>query len=230
MYADVRYLDAKLVQPEWMLHPMQEFIRADDAVRYEELQAFSVAPEDGMEYVLFYVEGDREPYEAELQAVASIRWYDITPVDDGSFYCYVCQETRPEDVQWRQAFAERGLVLHLPIVYDSDAAFYITVVGESDDLQTMLDDLPDDIDVTVNAIGEYDRRYAPVAGGLSDRQFEAVETAVGQGFYEYPREASVADVAAELGCAESTATVLLQRAEAAVMERLVTRHGRHDID
>lgn len=224
----MRYIDLRLVQPSWMLHPMQEFIREGDAVQYEELQAFSVASDAGIEYVLFYVEGSRDPYEARLQSVDSVQWYDITPVDDGSFYAYIRQETRPEDVMWRQAFVERGLIVTLPIVYDERAAFYLTVVGESENLQTMVEEFPDDIDVRVDAIGEYDRRHAPVAGDLTDRQFEAVEVAARAGFYEYPREASVADVAAELDCAESTAAVLLQRAEASVMERLVTRHGRHD--
>ncbi|WP_436344901.1 helix-turn-helix domain-containing protein [Natronorubrum sp. FCH18a] len=223
----MKYLDVRLSQPDWMLHPMQRFIREEDAVTYEELQTWNVAGrEDGLEYELFYAEAEREPYEKTLEAVDSVRWYDLTPIDDDSFYVYVCQETRPEDVRWREAFAALDLVVVPPIVYDSTAAFYMTVVGSGDNLQAMLDGLPDEIDVTVRAIGEYDRRHAPLTDGLTERQLEAVEAAVEVGYFEIPRDAGVEAVADELGCASSTAAMLLQRAQARVMRRLVDRYGR----
>ena len=223
----MKYLDVTMSQPRWMLHPMQEFIRDGDAVQYEELQAWTgMASERPVEYVLFYVEADREPYEAALDDVDSIRWYDLTPVDDDSFYVYLCQETRTEDVSWRRAFADLNVAPVPPVVYDSDASFHMTLVGTGADLQAMLSALPEAIDVTVEAIGEYDRRHAPVVGDLTDRQLEAVETAAELGFYEVPREAGVAEVAAALDCADSTASTLLQEAEARVMRRLVGRYSR----
>ncbi|MDQ2051286.1 helix-turn-helix domain-containing protein [Natronolimnohabitans sp. A-GB9] len=223
----MKYLDVRLSQPDSMLHPMQRFIREGDAVRYEELRAWNLDPrDDGLEYELFYVEADRDRYVDALESVESVRWYDLTPIDDESFYCYVRQETREEDVRWRAAFAELNLVAVPPIVYDSTAAFYVTVVGDGDDLQAMLDGLPAAIDVTVETIGEYDRRHAPISGGLTDRQLEAVECAVDVGYFEVPRAAGVDAVADELDCASSTAATLLQKAQARVMRRLVQRYGR----
>jgi len=223
----VKYLDVSLRQPRWMLHPMQEFIRDGDAVDYEELQAWTgVASDRPVEYVLFYVEADREPYEAALSAVDSVRWYDLTPVDGASFYVYICQETRAEDVSWRQAFADLSVSPVPPVVYDSEATAHMTLVGTGEDLRTLLADLPDNIDVTVETIGEYDRRHAPTVGDLTDRQFEAVEAAARLGYYEVPREAGVAEVAAALDCAESTASTLLQKAQGRVMGRLAGRYGR----
>lgn len=223
----MRYLDARFSQPEWMLHPMQSFIRHTDAVEYEELRAWNVATGDpDTEYVLFYVEADRERYEEQIDSVDSVRWYDLTPIDEDAFYVYLCQSTRDEDRQWRTAFAELNLLVVPPIAYDDNADFHVTVVGASEDIQAMLDGLPEAIDVDVRAIGEYDRRHAPVAGDVTDRQLAAVDAAVELGYYEVPREASVEDVAAELDCAASTAAKLLQRAEASVMGRVVDRYGR----
>jgi hypothetical protein len=71
----------------------------------------------------------------------------------------------------------------------------------------MLDGVPSEIDTRVDSIGEYDRRHAPIAGDVTDRQLAAV--------------------AAELDCAESTVSTFLQRAEASVVGRLVGRRG-HD--
>ncbi|QCS41567.1 helix-turn-helix domain-containing protein [Natrinema versiforme] len=223
----MKYLDVRLRQPDRMLHPMQRFIREGDAVRYEELRAWNIlGPEGDREYELFYAEADREVYVEAIEAVDSVRWYDLTPIDDDSFYVYICQETREEDVRWRESFAALDLVIVPPVIYDSEAAFYMTIVGAGDDLQAMLEGLPDEIDVTVRAIGEYDRRHAPLTGDLTDRQLEAVEAAVAVGYYEVPREAGVESVAERLGCASSTAATLLQKAQARVMRRLVRRYGR----
>ncbi|WP_135820819.1 helix-turn-helix domain-containing protein [Halostella litorea] len=219
----MNYVDVRLRQPDGMLHPMQAFIREGEAVEREELRAWNVLPERDVEYALFYVEGDRERYEAAMDGVDSVRWYDCTAVDPDSFHVYVCQETREADRDWRSAFAALDLVVVPPIVYDDEAAMRMVVVGASEDVRAMLDGLPPGIDVRVNGIGEFDRREPTLAGALTDRQSEAVRVAADLGYYEVPRSASLADVAAELGCAESTASNHLRKAEAAVMTRVAGR-------
>lgn len=221
----MKYLDVHLSQPDRMLHPMQRLIREREVVRHEELVAWNVAGREGIEYELFYAEADRGPYREAIEDVESLRWYDLTPIDDRAFYVYVCQETRAEDVRWRGAFAALNLLVVPPIVYDDNADFSMTVVGAGDDLQAMLDGLPGEIDATVRTIGEYDARSAPIGGELTDRQLEALSVGVDLGYFEVPREAGVKDVAGELGCASSTAATLLQKGQARVVRRLVERRG-----
>jgi len=220
----VKYLRLSLRQPDWMLHPMQQFIREHDVVRYEELLSWNIETGSETEYELFYVEADREPYEGALASIESIEWYEITDIGEESFYVYLCQKTRPEDETWREAYTALNLVVLPPVVYDSDAAFEMTLVGAGEDLRTLLDSLPTDIDVTVHSIETFDRRHETVATGCTARQFEALEAAVAVGYYEVPREGTLGDVASELDCAEGTASDLLGKAESAVMERLVNRH------
>nr|WP_303648647.1 helix-turn-helix domain-containing protein [Haloarchaeobius litoreus] len=204
---------------------MQEFIRHEDVVRYEELQTWHVVHEQGIEYELFYVVADRERYEPVIDGVDSIRWYDITDVDDESFYVYACQETRADDRDWRAAFAALSLVVVPPIVYDREAAMGMTIIGDGDDLRTMLDSLPESFEVDVRGIGEYDTRRPSLVGALTERQREAVEVAVECGYYTVPREGDLEVVAAELDCAPSTASNLLRKAESAVFGRLVDRRS-----
>ncbi|MCW8172269.1 hypothetical protein D8S78_05600 [Natrialba swarupiae] len=45
------------------------------------------------------------------------------------------------------------------------------------------------------------------------------------GYYDVPRTATLADVAAELGCAESSASVALRRAQRAVFSWVLERYG-----
>ncbi len=221
----MKYLDVHLSQPDRMLHPMQRFIREREVVRHEELVAWNVAGRESVEYELFYVEADRGPYREAIEGVESVRWYDLTPIDGDAFYVYICQETRAEDVRWREAFAALNLLVVPPIVYDANADFSMTVVGSGVDLQTMLDGLPQEISATVRTIGEYDARSAPIGGELTDRQLEALSAGADLGYFEVPREVGVEDVADELSCAPSTAATLLQKGQARVVRRLVERRG-----
>lgn len=220
----MKYLRASLSQPDWMLHPMQQFIRENDVVQYEELLSWNIESGGDIEYELFYVEADKQPYEDAISAVESIQWYEITPIDHHSFYIYLCQETRPEDRTWRQAYTELDLVVLPPIIYYSDATFEMTLVGAGDDLRSLIERLPSSIDVTIHSIGTFDRRHETVATDCTERQFEALQRAVEIGYYDVPRQGSLSDVAHALDCTESTASTLLRKAESSIMKRIVTRY------
>lgn len=220
----MKYLEVTVDMPEWARHPMQEFCRRSDAMGRVELVTWNVAGE-GEEYALFRIEGDVDAYREQIETVDSIREYNLTPIDDDSFYSYVVQRTREAEDRWRRAFVDRNLVVVPPIVYDEAVRMRLTVVGDRADLRTLLGELPEGFDVTVEEVGSYDRRGATVAAGLTDRQLEAIETAVNLGYYAVPREATLQEVAGELGCAESTASNHLRKAEERVMRRLVRRTG-----
>lgn len=221
----MKYVDVRFRLPDWMLHPMAEFVRHEDAVRYEELLTWSVRPEEGVEYALFYVEADLDRYREAIRGVESIVEYRLAPVDDASVHVWACEEIRPEERAWRAAFEDRHLVVVPPVRFDEDAVMGMTIVGDGRDIQQVLGDLPEAVEVTVEEVGTYDRRGGTPAGALTDRQLEAVRAALELGYYEVPREASLADVADALGCAESSASMLLRRAARAMFSRVLDRYG-----
>ena len=198
---------------------MEEYLRNSDDMERVEVVAWNLTT-GPVEYLLAYIEGAIDPYRERIESVDSIRDATLSPVDDDSFYVYVCQETRKSDELWRRPFDERNLVLVPPVVYDGEGVG-ITVVGASEDLQALIEDIPDRIEVTIEEVSNYDRRHATIAAGVTDRQFEAVSVAVELGYYTVPREVDLGDVADGLGCAESTVSNLLRMAEASVMRRVV---------
>lgn len=218
----MKYLELTVEMPAWARHPMQEFCRRSDAMGRVELITWNVTG-DGEEYAFFRVQGDIEAYRERIRQVDSVLEYNLTPIDDTSFYSYVVQRTRDAEQLWRQGFMNRNLVVVPPIRYDEDVRMTLTVVGDTDDLQALLGEFPDGFDVAVEEIGDYDRRHATVLAGLTERQLEAIEAAVELGYYAVPRGASLEEIADELGCAESTASDHLRKAEARVMRRLVGR-------
>lgn len=210
-----------------MLHPMQQFIREENVVEYEELVTWNRRSDAPVEHELFYVEvTDTDRYLSAIEGVDSLRWYRVARIGDGSLYVFVCQETREEEVILRRAFARLEVVLVLPIVYDREAAMTMTIVGSGENLTTLVDSLPGQIEVTIEEIGEYDRPNARVTGALTDRQFEVLQTALDLGYFEVPREASLAELAAELGCAKSTVSVTLRKAQATIVSRVANRDRR----
>jgi predicted DNA binding protein len=209
-----------------MRHPMQEFLAASDAMRRVELHAWNLSRED-VQFALFYVDGDIDAYRGRIDDVDPIQWYELTPIDETSFHSYVCQAYTEADTAFFQAFAELSLVVMPPMVYDDDGRAHVTVVGRNGALTELVDALREraGVGVEVLEIGDYDDRFGTVTAELSDRQFEALETATEMGYYAVPREASLSAVASALDIADSTASELLRRAESRVMPRFVTTAG-----
>ena len=204
---------------------MQAFIRHGNTVRYEEMLAWRIAPEDHVEYALYYVEADVERYRDAVNDVETIVECQIAEIDEASAHVWVCEETRPETQAWRGAFADRQMIVVPPIRFDETATLSMTIVGDGSEIQETLDEIPSEIEVTVNEIGSYDTRGGTIAGSITDRQLVAVNTALKCGYYEVPRDASLRDVADRLGCAESTASALLRRAERDILSRVLHRYG-----
>ena len=194
----MKYLELTVEMPAWARHPMQEFCRRSDAMKRVELITWNVTGE-GEEYAFFHIEGDVDAYQDRIEAVESVLEYNLTPIDGESFYSYVVQRPREAERAWRQAFAGRNLVVIPPIVYGEDARMTLTVVGARDDLQALLEDFPAGFEPTIERVGDYDRRNATIAAGLTDRQRQAIEVAVELGYYAVPREASLEAVAGNSG-------------------------------
>jgi len=68
--------------------------------------------------------------------------------------------------------------------------------------------------VSVNRLGEDDAYRESQVTALTDRQEEVLEGARERGYHEIPRQASVREVADEVGCSKSTTADHLRKAEA----------------
>jgi hypothetical protein len=198
---------------------MQRFIDASDAVDGATMLHARLL-DDGTERLLFRVVGDREPYVEALSAVESVLAFDVTGGGDDGFYIYVVQETREADRQFREALRAESLLLVPPVEYRPDGVMRCSIVGAPEDLRCVLRDVPEDVRVDVDRVGEFAGPVPSPEALLTDRQRAAVAAAVEAGYYEVPRDASLEEVADRLGCASSTVSEHLRRAEARVMRRL----------
>jgi predicted DNA binding protein len=211
----VNYLDLRLRFAPEVRHPIHQFIDASEAVDRDVLvHGNTLGDEDTF---LFYVVGAREPYAAALAAADSVVDFEITGIDDRSFYTFLRQRRPDVDEATFAAFQRTGVIVIPPIKFLPDGVATLTVVGESDALQETLESLPTAVDVTVERVGDYDWRQSLFDPSLTDRQREAVQAAVDAGYYTVPREGSVEAVADTLDCSTSTAAEHLRKAEQAVV-------------
>ena len=170
---------------------------------------------EGIETLLFAIEGDAERFGAEATETPGIESVTLAASEGGWTYAVV--EARPLSTPIyetiHRARRQSRLVVRKPVVY-RDGAIHFRVVGFPEALQAAFDRAEESIDVRIDEIetvrGDPDRPTST----LSDRQLEAVTAALELGYYDEPRAATHADVADAIGCAPATASEHLRKAEA----------------
>ena len=216
----MKYLRLRLGQSENIIHPMHEFVASHETYgSYRLLQWNPAVGETNT--MIFYAEGPPDPYAEALGGVETVLEHEIVPTDEGAFYVYVRERLDTGERQLTDAFTRGSLVVMPPLEYRSDRTIGLTVVGTAASLQRALDEAPAGIDVDVRRVGQYDAGRMDAANALSERQSAAVATALELGYYEIPRDATVADVAYGLDCTPGTAAEHLRKAEAALVHRVV---------
>lgn len=190
------------------------------AVRLAQLWNWNETGE--LDLLLFRVVGEMEPYRAALEEASFVADYRTAWIDDESFYVYAEHETRVADHAFREPFLEQRVLTMPPIEYAANAQTRMELVGRAGDVQAVVDGFPDEFEVRIDRIGNDQQGMEAFASLLTDRQREALSTALDLGYDDVPKTSSVEAVAEELGCATSTASNHLRKAQARLARRVVT--------
>lgn len=197
------------------IHPVYDlWVNAPFIERSRALQWNNSGEELG---ILHYAEGDADAFEAAVEDIPVVRGYDIERVDEESFYVYLRDETTATLQEMFGSLLTGAVIIVPPIVYREDGWVSISLFGADEELQTAVTRIPDPVEVVVEQVGGLDSMAPAAEGGITDRQREAVQTAIELGYYDVPREASHGDVAAALDCAPSTAAEHLRKAESTLL-------------
>jgi predicted DNA binding protein len=188
------------------------------AIDETRLLDWNMRPE-GQSTILYAIDGDADAFRDDATETDGVESVALSPGDDSPTYALVV--VRPTELPLfdaiHRASTRAGLVVRTPIVY-RDGDMRARVVGDPDALQRALDDAPAGVTVRVDEIGRPGVGLDDPTRVLSDRQRVAVAVARDLGYYDRPRAATQADVAAELGCTAQTAGEHLRKAEAKLVE------------
>jgi len=216
----MRTFEVTLSYSDEVINPIHEFIGENEDMERDQLLHGTVT-DDGRDTFLFYAEGDQDAYAEALENHSATQTYDITTIDDTSFYAYLEQETPEMDRTILAAFSRPGVLVIPPVDFEEGGKAQLTLVGDSSEVQNALAALPSGVETTVTHISEYEGGPPRMLSSLPERQREAITVGVDVGYYEVPRQGSAADVGRRMGCAPGTAAEHLQKAESRIIKAVV---------
>lgn len=166
---------------------------------------------------LLRVRGDVHRFEELLREDSAIDEYELLPVTERESYCFVTGAGTPDARALWENFKRGSLMTIPPAEWNIGESYTFTAVGRRSDIQAAIDGMPDNVRVDIESIGGKTVADDGVVDRLSDRQREAVRTAIDLGYYDTPRGATSDEIARELNCATSTAAEHLRKAESKVI-------------
>lgn len=172
---------------------------------------------------LYEVDGDVDAFRDELHGVSGLQEAVAKPVTEGRFNLLVVHDVEEasimEDVL--RAVTQKGIIVAKPVVY-RNGKVYSRIVGSASTLQEAIGDFPSEANFEIVTVGEFDRSRDTPVSALTDRQREALLVALDLGYYEHPRQATHEDIAKRLGCESNTASEHIQKAEAKVLNEVLS--------
>ncbi|MFC7138028.1 helix-turn-helix domain-containing protein [Halobaculum litoreum] len=221
----MRYASGVLVWNVGELHPLETAIEGSPAVTIETTHQINRTGERFVELSEF--SGDMATLERLLAAESSVHDFAVTP-ETGLVYLEYEQSS-----SMTQLFAilkAYSLILALPVEYTDEygkRGVRLTVVGTESAISRITADLPSEIGLYPERVGEYVPERGHLEELLTDRQRDVFETAVRLGYYEVPREATHEEIAAEVDRASATVSEQLQRIEANLLPRCLEAEFGH---
>lgn len=172
---------------------------------------------------LLRVRGDYRRLEGALEGGENVREFELFPNGDDEAHCFLAAENPTASRPLFENFTREDVLTVPPVSCHDDGSSTFTLVGTESTIQDAVEGVPEGVGVTVEAVGTGPVARDDIVGGLSPKQREAVRAALRVGYYDVPREATMEDVAGELGRATATASEHLRKAEARVFAALFDR-------
>ena len=216
----MRVVDMHL-QPEGGSFPgLDTTLRDLDGVRRETLMNFDWHT-DGTYTLVYRLSGpETKPLRDLLETHDQVQQYDLVTEPNDRIYAFVHITEREGLSRLLSIADEHALLLERPFRFTAEG-IRVTVAGEESDLREAFARAAEEINIEVEATGEYAPEQPGILDRMTDRQYEALVAAYELGYYETPRTVSFEEVADELDCAPSTANELLRRAEASVVSAIL---------
>jgi len=201
--------------------PLFDRLANTSAIEQARVLDWNLTAEDAM--LLFAVDGDPTPLSDSAAEFDGIDRVEVA--GDGQrgdengvrMLAHVQRSAVPIFSCLASALEAGGLIVQTPVVF-ADGEVHARIVGDPGPLQTAFERQGDGIDVRIDEISATPAVNGASNGGLSERQREAIVAAKELGYYEKPRGATQADVAAALECSPQTAGDHLRKAQAKLVD------------
>ena len=215
----MRYVTFILIPPDGGLHPADQRLADDSAVTRTAIHNISLLDDDTA-VMLYQLDGDAEHAEEVLEGSPEVVAYNVSQTDE-SVHAYIHFETNDTVADLLGITHEHEIILDTPIEYTRRGGLRMTVVGDEATIRETIAAVPDGVRLKLEETGEYEPSARRLFAQLTPRQQETLLAAVDAGYYEVPRRATHADVAATLDRTGGTVGEHLRKIEAAVLTAIV---------
>lgn len=207
----MRYVTVRVTPREdAAFHPLgQALSDADDitreAIHHVELLA------DGTGVMLAEARGNRERYESILDASEFALQYAVTGAE-GRWYAYLQFEPNDTNRRMLEQRQTSAVAMEMPVDVAPDGSMTITFVGDEGAFADAIP--PDDAyDIELVETGERPPKGDELFASLTERQQTVLDAALKLGYYENPREATQAEIAAAVDASAGTVGEHLRKIE-----------------
>ena len=168
---------------------------------------------------LYGVRGDLDRAADILAAQPEVVAYDVSGDREELTYIHF----RPTETVARllSIVQDNEIVLQTPVDTLDDGGVRVTLVGDDETIQRVVDSIPDPLRLSLEGIGDYHPDFGQLFSVLTERQQAILEAAVELGYYEEPRGATHEEIARAVGVSAGTVGEHLRKVEGKVLALLV---------
>ncbi len=216
----MRYFDFTVTPNDGTLHPVETRMAESATVKRIAILHIDLLG-DGTGVLLYKLEGTPTDLMGAIEDHSEVLAYDLLEATDEDFHLYLHVTPGDPVATMMKLAQEYALMIDTPIEFTDRGAVKITLVGDHNMVRQAMDQLPDDVAVSVDEVGAYSPDRRDMLSMLTDRQLEVFQKAVELGYYEIPRRTTHEEIAEHLECAPSTVDEHLRKAESRVLRGLV---------
>lgn len=200
------------------LQPTDEALTAEPAVTRSGIHQINLLSDETC-VTLYSVRGNLNRATDILRDQSDIVAFDVSGDREGLAYIHF----DPTETVYRllSIVQDNEIVLKTPIDCLEDGGIRVTLVGDDQTIQQVVDSIPNRLRLSLEKIGEYHPDSEQLFSVLTARQQELLEAAVEMGYYEVPRKATHEDIAREVGVSAGTVGEHLRKVEGKVLSSLV---------
>ncbi|KZN26468.1 bacterio-opsin activator [Haladaptatus sp. R4] len=217
----MRYLRV-LVEPNGgsAFHPLGKQLTNEPSIERRAVHHVELLADDT---VLLFAEasGDQERYKQIMEDSPHVADY----LTSGDERWVAVSRFEPTERTRRALELQRDshLVIDTPIRFTATGALKMTCLGTDETFQQLFDDVDegDALSFEILEMGEYHPDESSFSRMFTPRQEEVLEVAVDLGYYNVPRQATLADIAEVVGIGPTTASEHLRKVEERVFNEIV---------